>query len=374
MATVYVPHRESDLDQIAKALSIAATGYGIYANSQQLDRARESDAAAKTAAANNEARAQAQENRAVADDTRQQAADTRRQKGILLPIESAELSKTMSPVEQDTPGAVKLMMQGDDGSLLPTYWRPKTKAAVPKTRAYVSKDGIEREGVIDPTTGHVVQDAADPMLKPKKDVKDLTSKERDTLQASYDKDPQIKRNAMVMDSYADATKLLEEQSPAADHALIVAFMKSIDPGSVVKETEAESAAAFGGLMNRASAKLKELAGDGRLTTDQRNDLFHQIEMQAESAMGKQGVIDNQFKTLASRRGVDERDLRFKQKPEKLAQKLEKAVKDVAQDDSQIAQAEAWLQNEGKTADPATVASVKANVEKLRSIQSATARK
>jgi hypothetical protein len=96
--------------------------------------------------------------------------------------------------------------------------------------------------------------------------------------------------------------------------LIVAYVKAFDPTSVVKETEAETAAAMGSLMERAKAKYSAMAGDGRLTPEQRADLFKQIEMKAKTAAARQDKIDEQFLGLAKRRQVDPQDLRFAPRP------------------------------------------------------------
>lgn len=144
--------------------------------------------------------------------------------------------------------------------------------------------------------------------------KDITVQERNTLQTQYDRDPEVRKTKTVLDSYASTQQLLKNPTPASDQALIYNYMKALDPNSVVRETEAETAAALGGLMERAKAQYTKLAGDGMLSDQQRADLAAQIRSLAESASARQATIDSDFTALASRRGVDAKDLRFVNRP------------------------------------------------------------
>jgi hypothetical protein len=151
-------------------------------------------------------------------------------------------------------------------------------------------------------------------VKPDKAPRDLTVSERNELQRQYDKDPEVRKTKTVLDSFASTQKLLKNPTPASDQALVYNYMKALDPNSVVRETEAETAAALGGLQERAKAQYSKLAGEGMLSDAQRIDLAKQIKTLAETAAERQEAIDAEFSTLAGRRGVDTKDLRFVNRP------------------------------------------------------------
>jgi hypothetical protein len=146
--------------------------------------------------------------------------------------------------------------------------------------------------------------------EPDKPAKDITVAERNTLQSQYDRDPMVRKNRLVFSSYNEAKTYAAEGGPASDLSLIMAYYKANDPSSVVKETEAETAQALGGLENRAKAWYAKNSGDGGLTDAQRADLLRAIELKAQSAAKEQDGINNDFTVLSGRRGVNTQDLRL----------------------------------------------------------------
>jgi len=151
-------------------------------------------------------------------------------------------------------------------------------------------------------------------VKPEKPAKDITVAERNTLQNQYDRDPEVKKVKEVLNSYNNIQSLKNDPSPASDQALIFAYMKALDPGSVVRESEYETAQAIGSLKERAAAKYAQMAGDGQLTASQRADIVAQVEKIAQSQGDRITELDGQFGDLATRRGVDSADMRFVRLP------------------------------------------------------------
>lgn len=152
------------------------------------------------------------------------------------------------------------------------------------------------------------------VVKPDKPPKDMTMNERNTLQTQYDRDPEVRKTKEVLNSYGSVQALVKNPSPASDQALVYSYMKALDPGSVVRETEAESVAALDSLKERAKAQYARLTGDGGMSDVQRADLVNQINELAQAASDRQTSIDDQFLELANRRGVDRKDLRFVARP------------------------------------------------------------
>lgn len=278
MGGVHVPamrQQESALDLVAKGLQIAQSVYGLKT---AYDKKQDDDA---------------------------KAADEKA--GVLSRSALLDHVKGQRKVDPGTPGARTYKVRENDQVLEESY------LTLPKE----DKDGLVGVETVD-EKGNAVTKYVKPSLgltlpKPKKEEKppkDITVQERNTLQNQYDRDPEVRKAKTVLDSYASTQKLLEQKTPASDLALVYNYMKALDPNSVVRETEAETAAALGGLMERAKAQMSNMSGDGMLTDAQRADLARQIESLAGSAGDRLDEIDAQFSDLAKRRNVDMKDLRL----------------------------------------------------------------
>ncbi len=248
-------------------------------------------------------------------DERQQLADERA--GIITRKQELDAQKGgLQQVPAGTAGSTAYTFgEGPDGGTAQrSYIAPPKETAIrtPGTREISTKnpDGSETKQIVPDIAGTKFESAA-PKEKP---ARDITVSERNTLQSQYDRNPQVRANAMVVSSYEDARELMKDPSPASDQALIVAYVKAFDPTSVVKESEAETAQAMGSLMQRAEAKFAQMAGNGRLTDAQRADLFKQIQVKAKTAATRQAEIDKQFTGLATGRSVDPKDIRFSNMP------------------------------------------------------------
>jgi hypothetical protein len=236
--------------------------------------------------------------------------------GVLSATQKAEISKSMEPVAIGTPGSTTHRFRGKGGKVEELGLRIPEKAgaaARPELVTTVGPDGKPVQKYVAPEVGLTLPKYQEPQ-RPSAPEKDYTRQERNTLQSSYDRDPGIRKNRAVMESYEEAVNLAKNPSPASDHNLVVAYFKSIDPNSIVKETEAETAAGLGGLQNRAAAWMKQNTGEAGLTDSQRADLLAQMRTNAKTAADRQDKLDDQYVTLADRRGVSKEDLRLTNRP------------------------------------------------------------
>lgn len=237
---------------------------------------------------------------AVAEDKRQ---------GILPITDQAEMAKDFDRVPANTEGSTLMKYRrGDEVESVSILPRKKEAGIRPPIKIETSENGKNVTKVL-PEADALNKSFPSP-VKDEKPPKDITVQERNTLQNQYDRDPEVRKAKTVLDSYASTQKLLEQKTPASDLALVYNYMKALDPNSVVRETEAETAAALGGLMERAKAQMSNMSGDGMLTDAQRADLARQIESLAGSAGDRLDEIDAQFSDLAKRRNVDMKDLRL----------------------------------------------------------------
>lgn len=75
----------------------------------------------------------------------------------------------------------------------------------------------------------------------------------------------------IRDSYGRVLASAKDPSPAGDLSLIYNYMKMLDPGSVVRESEFATAAATGSYGDRIQAAVKRIASGERLADDVRED-------------------------------------------------------------------------------------------------------
>ena len=75
----------------------------------------------------------------------------------------------------------------------------------------------------------------------------------------------------VRDSYTRVVASAQDPSAAGDLALIFNYMKTLDPGSVVRESEFATAAASGAFDERINAAVRKVVAGERLSEEMRND-------------------------------------------------------------------------------------------------------
>ena len=170
---------------------------------------------------------------------------------------------------------------------------------------------------IDPVTlqtAKVIQKTVDP--------KDSTAGE-DSLRKDFYKEasPYIS----ISQAYRKIEEAAKVPSAAGDVSLIFAFMKILDPGSVVREGEFATAAQAAGIPDQIRAQYNAAVSGQKLAPAQRQDFLNQAKNLARS---QQQMFNNQlypqFKYIAQERGYDEKkvltnpfeglDLSVRQKP------------------------------------------------------------
>jgi hypothetical protein len=99
----------------------------------------------------------------------------------------------------------------------------------------------------------------------------------------------------------------QEPSPAGDLALIFAYMRMLDPGSVVRESEFQLAASAGSLPQRAQAAYDQLMTGKRLTDQQRNDFINRSRTLYQGAEQQFGRLYDDYKARAERANLNIQD-------------------------------------------------------------------
>lgn len=107
----------------------------------------------------------------------------------------------------------------------------------------------------------------------------------------------------VRDSYNRVEASAKEPSAAGDLALIFNYMKILDPGSVVRESEFANAAATGSLGERFIAVGKKLAAGERLSPVMRKDFLNRARKLYKEQEKTHKKLSREYGKLSERYGV-----------------------------------------------------------------------
>ena len=91
------------------------------------------------------------------------------------------------------------------------------------------------------------------------------------LRAEFRGEPIYKAQQEVQSAFNQVKDGLDAKSPAGDLAAATKFMKLLDPGSVVRESELALAMQAGGALDRLTSYASNVANGTKLTDKQRTD-------------------------------------------------------------------------------------------------------
>lgn len=250
------------------------------------------------------------------------------QVGQPLPQSPEDLARTRSQT------ALDIARAGQVGRAV-----PQTPAQEALTRAQTAKAAAET-GIIEPSTLTVDQkkerDLIDAGINPKaisnlkkKELKSIIAKNNaeaeKLLRASkgvLTPEQKISQgntfrkefNALAKDfrtsrdAFARVGASAKNPSPAGDLALIFNFMKVLDPGSVVRESEFATAAATGAFGEKLKAAGLRILNGQRLTPVMRADFLNRARGLFKSQERIQGKLVDRYTKLSNRFGVNPADV------------------------------------------------------------------
>lgn len=119
------------------------------------------------------------------------------------------------------------------------------------------------------------------------------------LRKEYTAIPEVKLFGEVQNAYDTIKTSLTKQSPAGDLAGATKFMKLLDPGSVVRESELGMAMAATGALDRAVNYFNMLKSGQKLNPNQRKDFLDLSNQLYEAARQRKSAFDTQYADIAS---------------------------------------------------------------------------
>lgn len=132
-------------------------------------------------------------------------------------------------------------------------------------------------------------------MKQRADVEESLRKEVTTYAKDY---------TTIRNSTANLEAIAKSPSAASDIAMIYSFMKILDPGSVVRETEYATAQNAAGVPERVQGIWNRLLNGERLSDAQRADFLRQAQTLAVQQRRFYETRLNQYHGIAKRVGVD----------------------------------------------------------------------
>jgi hypothetical protein len=145
-----------------------------------------------------------------------------------------------------------------------------------------------------------IQSAAMDIRKKDAEFKLTTETE---LRKEYSSLPAIKEFTTVETAFKQINSALSNPSAANDLAAATKFMKLLDPGSVVRESELGMAMAATGAIDRMQNYLQRLQNGQILNPEQRADFKRSAEFAFAAAKDTRDQISNQYVGLATQYNV-----------------------------------------------------------------------
>lgn len=119
------------------------------------------------------------------------------------------------------------------------------------------------------------------------------------LRKEFNARPEVKEFRDVSNSYRTIQNLGRQATAAGDMSMIFAYMKMLDPGSVVREGEFANAEKAGGLIDRATINAYNKARDGtRLNDKQRADFIRQAQTIFDTRKARFDTISGEYRGYA----------------------------------------------------------------------------
>ena len=123
------------------------------------------------------------------------------------------------------------------------------------------------------------------------------------LKISDDYEAQSKNFFAARDGYNKVLASAKDPSAAGDLSLIFAYMKTLDPTSVVREGEFATAQNAGSVPERVVAQYNKVISGERLSQSQREDFVNRAKRLFDAQKKQQDSVNEEYKTRATKYGV-----------------------------------------------------------------------
>jgi hypothetical protein len=155
-----------------------------------------------------------------------------------------------------------------------------------------------------PTTQPVSQPAQAPIIKKQAQSKQDIFKQEQDARKDYIATPEVKAFNEMKTSFGQINAGLNAKSAAGDLTAATKFMKLLDPGSVVRESELYLAMDATGVLDKATNYYARLSRGEKLTPSQREDFRNIANQLFKAAENTKLNYDKQYEEIAKNNNLD----------------------------------------------------------------------
>jgi hypothetical protein len=162
----------------------------------------------------------------------------------------------------------------------------------------------EQPSQVAPTTQPVSQPAQAPIIKKQAQSKQDIFKQEQDARKDYIATPEVKAFNEMKSAYGQINAGLNAVSAAGDLTAATKFMKLLDPGSVVRESELYIAMDATGVLDKATNYYSRLSRGEKLTPSQREDFRNIATQLYKAAENTKLNYDKQYEEIARSNNLD----------------------------------------------------------------------
>ena len=225
--------------------------------------------------------------------------------------------KTIMQETMDANGNVYTVPVKIQPSALPTNILPPIygEQGVTTQAADMTQPQITTQpGQITPTTQPVSQPAQAPIIKKQAQSKQDIFKQEQDIRKDYISTPEVKAFNEMKTSFGQINAGLNAKSAAGDLTAATKFMKLLDPGSVVRESELYLAMNATGLIDRIANYKSRLENGEVLNPKQREDFRNVANQLFKAAENTKLTYDKQYEDIARSNNLDPSKIIVNYKP------------------------------------------------------------
>jgi hypothetical protein len=215
--------------------------------------------------------------------------------------------KTIMQETMDANGNVYTVPVKIQPSALPTNILPPIygEQGVTTQAADMTQPQITTQpGQVTPTTQPVSQPAQAPIIKKQAQSKQDIFKQEQDIRKDYISTPEVKAFNEMKTSFGQINAGLNAKSAAGDLTAATKFMKLLDPGSVVRESELYLAMNATGLIDRIANYKSRLENGEVLNPKQREDFRNVANQLFKAAENTKLNYDKQYEDIARSNNLD----------------------------------------------------------------------
>lgn len=232
---------------------------------------------------------------------------TKAPSGSAIQVVANDILSTPNPEEQQ-----KKIEDTVNLSIQKGYLKPMPKAT--KTPEQIEREVAEKEKT--PTIKEFEYAQKNPKFALQQMDKKNAEQIRETAGKSFKNAMDLRKEftsqsadfQKVRDAYTRVKGSTENPSPAGDLSLIFNYMKMLDPGSVVRESEFATAASAGSYGERIKAAVQKVASGERLSPKMRADFLSKSGTLMKGIEAQHKKREKSYREIAKRNKLDPQEV------------------------------------------------------------------